>query len=100
MTDLIERLKYQAGYMMDETGTMEVRVTSWPALMLEAAAELAAAQKDAERMRAFCSELDAERRNVRCDGMKIWSAMCDAIGNDCDGEGMRAAIDAARKDKP
>ncbi|WP_419687221.1 hypothetical protein ACN22W_08225 [Burkholderia theae] len=51
---------------------------------------------DAERMRAICAELDANRRGVSYSGMPIWDAMCDAVGEDRSGDGMRAAIDTAR----
>ena len=50
---------------------------------------------DAERLCAMAREWDRNRRNVRYEGMPIWDALCDAIGSDADGDGMRAAIDAA-----
>ncbi|MBR8443273.1 hypothetical protein KDW23_01000 [Burkholderia cenocepacia] len=51
---------------------------------------------DADRMRALCAEMDANRRGIGYNGMPIWDAMCDAVGDDRSGDGMRAAIDAAR----
>ncbi|MDN7441161.1 hypothetical protein QZM64_18550 [Burkholderia cepacia] len=51
---------------------------------------------DADRMRAICAEMDANRRGISYNGMPIWDAMCDAVGDDRSGDGMRAAIDAAR----
>ncbi len=53
-------------------------------------------QLDADRMRAICAEMDANRRGISYNGMPIWDAMCDAVGDDRSGDGMRAAIDAAR----
>ncbi|WP_321933423.1 hypothetical protein [Burkholderia cenocepacia] len=55
---------------------------------------------DAARMRAICDEMDANRRGVSYIGMPIWDAMCDAVGDDRNGAGMRAAIDAARSGDP
>lgn len=52
---------------------------------------------DADRMHALCVEIDRNRRGVHYDGMPIWQAMCDALGDDCDSTAFRAAIDAARK---
>ena len=63
-----------------------------------AEAERYALRADAERLRAMAAEWNRNRRNVGYEGMPIWDALCEAIGNDMDGDKMRAAIDAARKE--
>ncbi|MFC4275526.1 zinc finger-like domain-containing protein [Achromobacter aloeverae] len=50
---------------------------------------------DAERLRAMACEWDRARRGVD-SRMPIWDALCEAIGDNADGNGMRAAIDTAR----
>lgn len=56
--------------------------------------------EDAERLRAMADEWNRARRGAYSP-MPIWDALCEAIGNDADGNGMRTAIDAARaKEQP
>lgn len=69
------------------------KVTDWLRTQLTAST---AERLDADRMRAICAEMDANRRGVSYNGMPIWDAMCDAVGDDRSGDGLRAAIDTAR----
>lgn len=50
--------------------------------------------KDAARLKAMAAEWDRARRGVD-SSMPIWDALCEAVGDNADGNGMRAAIDAA-----
>jgi hypothetical protein len=71
----------------------------WQDRCLALQTERDALAKDAELLQAMAAEWNQNRRGVRYAGMPIWDALCEAIGNDVDGVGMRAAIDAA-KEKP
>lgn len=53
-------------------------------------------REDAVRLQAMAKEWDRARRGVD-SRMPIWESLCDAIGEDADGAGMRAAIDHARR---
>ena len=59
----------------------------------------ATVRQDAARMRAFADEADRARRGID-SRTPIWDALCDAFGDDGDGDKMRAAIDAALKGTP
>lgn len=52
--------------------------------------------EDADRLQAMAAEWDRARRGVDSH-MPIWESLCEAIGEDADGAGMRAAIDNARR---
>lgn len=51
---------------------------------------IAELEQDAARMRSICAEVDKMDPK-----MPVWVAMCEAMGNGCNGDGMRAAIDVA-----
>ncbi|MEX3628129.1 MAG: hypothetical protein VB138_00325 [Burkholderia sp.] len=69
------------------------RTTSGSKSVLHRLAE--SREEDAARFLALCEELNSNRRGVHYDGMLIWDAMCDAVGNDLDGNGFRKAVDVA-----
>lgn len=54
----------------------------------------AAGEKDAALLQAMAAEWDRARRGVDSH-MPIWDALCEAVGDDADGAGMRQAISAA-----
>jgi len=54
--------------------------------------------RDAELLRAMADEWDRAKRDVD-SRMPIWDALCDAIGDNADGNGMRTAIAAAKKEE-
>lgn len=54
----------------------------------------AAGEKDAALLQAMAAEWDRARRGVD-SRMPIWDALCEAVGENADGAGMRAAISAA-----
>jgi len=54
------------------------------------------ARVDAERLSAMADEWTKAVPEGMCSSMPIWDALCDAIGNGADGNGLRAAIDKAR----
>jgi len=76
-------------------------IESLRAELTEKDAEIARLRIDARLMQAFCLELDTNRRHrgPMPVQMQIWDAMCDAIGQDCSGDGMRSVINTAIQTK-
>lgn len=77
--------------------TYEQRKDAFVAVMRHCRAAMQSQDReDAELLRAMAAEWDRARRGVD-SYMPIWEALCEAIGNDADGTGMREAIDHARR---
>ena len=100
MSETLKNLQEAIGrYGVQCSETKELAPASDLVVALGAVAgELAALKADAERLRAMAKEWDEWQKHLFAPSntvMPIWEALCNAIGDGADGNGLRAAIDAA-----